>query len=204
MNSPVSADTHKEYKTYSNGDAIKLNSFIGLLQSKAASGSKTPYNTDTFVRHAGANRQEIKRLVSNSLLRPEPHDVDIPASILFWVYRGCAAMDIRCPVEVPHICKLPSPQGEKFFVTTKEDWAAHRAATVPHSNKPQVSDHAKLQYLSRVLGINIESMLSSFPEITGKGEALADGRTAYEIGDFTYIVDNGICVTILSKRMVVI
>ena len=185
-------------------DALKLYRFISQLKTKATDGGNTPYNRDTFIRHAEVNSGKLKKLITIASCCPEYHGISIAASLLFWVYRGSAATELKSPIELPHICKLPSPEGEQFFVTTKSEWAAHRHATIKTSKQTQVSDHAKLQYLSRVLGINVDDMLSGFPKVNGSCDTLEDGRQAYTVGNHTYIYDDNVCVTILSKNMVVI
>lgn len=178
MRSPVSSETHNEYKTYPVAEAVKLLSFINLLKENACTGSKTPYYADTFINHAIANRHSLKQLIDAALLQEEPQEVNVPANMLFWVYRACISMDIDCVLELPHICKLPSPKGEKFFVASKHEWIAHREATYVRGVRLKVSDHAKLGYLSRVMGIDVDASLIDFPFaqiLSGKGNRLEDG-----------------------------
>lgn len=202
MISPISARTHKDYKFYSARDAIRLHSFIGVLRNNATDGMNTPYPADSFIRHAADNRHKLKVWINEASLNLS--DVKIPGNLIFWVYRGCNAMNIKSPIELPHICKVPAAAGEKFYVASKEDWKAHRDVTVNKDKPIMISDHAKLQYLSRVAYMDVEGILDGFPleRLTGEGRTLEDGRVEHEIGDFLFIMDKNVCVTILNKAMV--
>ncbi len=203
MISPISARTHQEYHHYTPSDALVIYNFIDVLREKAVAGGTTPYNADAFIRHTTINRHQIKVLID--LAATNLCDVKMPGNLIFWLYRGSVAMDTKCPVELPHICKIHSPSGEQFFVTSKEDWQAHRDATV-NQNKPlQVSDHAKLQYLSRVQHLDVDGMMSGFPFdlLKGEGRLLEDGRREHSIGEFLFVMDRNVCVTVLKKSMVV-
>lgn len=204
MISPVSARTHKDFRYYSISDAEILYKFIEELRIKASNGCNTPYNTDAYLRHTIINKHQLKVLIDMAVTAES--DVKIPGNLIFWVYRSCVATDTKCPIELPHICKIQSPNGEQFFITSKEDWAAHRDATVNQDKPIQVSDHAKLQYLSRVMHLDVEGMLKMFPFnlLEEEGRLLEDGRREHEIGDYLFIMDKNVCVTILNKSMVVI
>lgn len=204
MISPISARTHKDYKSYSINDAEVLLKFIDVLRKRAEAGCNTPYTLPVFLGHAVINQRQIKVLIDMAVTNKS--EVNIPGNLIFWVYRSCATTNTKCPIELPHICKVKSPLGEKFFVTSRTDWAAHRDATVNLTKSVQISDHAKLQYLTRVLGMNIDELLSNFPTETlkTKGRLLGEGRYEHVVGDFLYIMDKNVCVTILNKSMVVI
>lgn len=203
MDSPISAETHKEFKVYSADSAVHLYQFIDELRKYAKAGKKTPYNSGTFIRHANVNRHTLKAEIDAAITSLE--DVKISASILFWVYRGCMAMSLQCPVELPHICKIFTNSGEKFYVTSKEDWAAHRDATLNQSNVTTISDHAKLQFLTRVVGLDIDKLLKTFPfeKLKTKGRLLEDGRYEHTVGSFLFIMDGNVCVSVLNKGMIV-
>lgn len=204
MVSPVSAETHKEYHTYIIHHAVELHSFIGILQQVVSKGSKSPYTAATFIKHSKINRKTLKSLIDTALTN-EQSTIRVPATMIFWVYRGCTATGERCPVELPHICKIKTPTGEKFFATSKQDWVAHRASCNVLDKCTKISDHAKLNYLSRVKGVDIDNLLEDFPYALlsdNKGTLLSDGRYGYTLGDYVYIMANGTCVTVLNKGMV--
>ncbi len=199
----VSKATHKEYQSYSLKEAMALYRFIRVLREDAEAGCNAPYHADAFIKHAETNRRIIHGII-HPAMGELAQDVKIPANIIFWVYRGCTAMGRVCPIELPHICKAPSDEGERFFVTTKQEWAAHREATVSAGSMVKISDHAKLNYLSRVMGVDVDALLNDFPskQLLGKGKVLDDGRTEHLIGDHVYLTAGNICVTVLHKGMV--
>ena len=202
MKTPISPETHLTYQSYNRTDTLKLIGFMYQLKVKATKGGKTPYTPLTFIKHAEININTITELEAASHKRKEDF-VNVPANIIFWVYRACIAGGWVCPVTLPHICKLSDPLGETFFVATKEEWQQHREATYAKADALSISDHAKIQYLTRVKGFNMEKAFEDFPESQLKkgGELLGDGRHKYHIGNYVYIMDGNVCVTVLPAGM---
>jgi hypothetical protein len=206
MPSPVTTETHKQHQPYIVADVIELYSFVRMLRTLVKGGRKAPYIPEVFINHARTNGALLKELINSALLTEAEH-INIPASIIFWVYRGCTATGEVCPIDLPHICKLPSSKGENFFVTSKDDWMAHRSATCVDFIPAKLSDHTKLKYLARVKGIDIDALLDDFPFSSlekSKGTELADGRYEHIIGDYIYVMAGKTCVTILNRGMVTI
>lgn len=197
MVSPVSAATHKTYKTYSRRDAIAMLGLIGQIARTAKFHKKAPYSLRTFLQHADVNHSQM-----NAIIAYAKTQVHVPATLLFWLYRSCKNLQISCDVELPHICKIASPTGEKFYVTDKTDWLAHRDATTDKKTI-KIREHAKTQFLKRVIGIDVEFLLSHFPTavLEMEGEALPSGGKAVTHKDHIYIIEDGECVSVLNKGM---
>lgn len=204
MISPVTADTHKDYKVYPINEVNLLIDFIGSLRKAVLSGVKPPYDKTAFVNHTLVNQHHLKVLIDMAVTSKT--DVKIPGNIIFWLFRGSTATNVSCPVVLPHICKVQAGTKELFLISSRKDWTIHREVMQKQNKNIQVSDHAKLQYLQRVLAMDVDNLLKDFPinDLRGNSRLLSDGRREISVGDFLYIMDENTCVTILNKSMVAI
>lgn len=201
MSSRISTETHKTYAAFHLDEMLFLIAFVDEVCAKARASGKAPYGLAAFLRHAGQNKFALYRAKAQ-------HDKDtltakVPANMLFWMFRAGTVLNVVCPVPLPHVCKVPHEDGEQFFVVSKEEWIQERETAQEKIRPITIADHAKVQYLQRVLGINVDAMLAGFPlgELSNNPIELDDGRKKVTVGDFTYILDGNTCVTVLHKAM---
>lgn len=190
--SPVSDTTHKQYKIYSKKDVTYLIHLISCIVRNAWKG--TPYKKSTFLQHAQINKQKLSQVSKSK-------HIEVPATILFWLRRATLATKTSSNLVLPHICKVTTSEGEKFYVTNRADWQKHREATKQSDKSLVVSDHCILQYLRRVHGLDIDAYLKGFPKETLTKQVNPNNRIEVSVGDFTYIIEGNTCVTVLSAGM---
>lgn len=191
----ISAKTHKTYMTVSSEVA---DSFIATIREYLDNYSSfTLYRKDTFTRHCVSN---IDILTINRDYPVEEGECRIPGSLVFWMFRVSGHLNIPPPIQLPHIIKLIENGDEKFYIVSKDEWIEFRNKT--YGDKVSaISDHAKVQYMTRVLGIDVEKLMKSFPfgEFGDEPKALADGRSGHLVGDYIYIMDGSTCISVLEK-----
>lgn len=201
MPSEIGIKTHKQYGVYSRAEAAKLLGFIRTL--KKLSNSKRPwYNLQSYQLHCEINSTRIA-----NQLKISGEEVRIEASILFWLFRCGVFFNVQPPVVLPHICKLKIEGKEHFFVATKAEYAQHRAAQSKGELHVTYTDHAKVNYLERVLEIDVAALMKDAPtdELLPLGEShgvrLEDGRVAVHYQGHVYLLHGGVCVSVLNEGM---
>lgn len=188
-------EPERRYKQYSVAKLNQLKEYVVKLRQHA-NNRNTPYSLKTYMNHLNANYHTLCSLV------PKDGFVRVEASLLFWLYRSAGALKLPCPLALPHIFKQREGDEEHFYIVSKEEWKTLRDSVLGKPPSSAYSDHAQLQYLARVLHIDIDALMQGAPKVSaGRGKILADGRRSIVIGNHVYIMDGATCVSVLNKGM---
>lgn len=193
----------KEYKLLTVDEIRQCSKAIIQIRNRVDSDLPTMYARKQVKQHA------LNNLVQLGSYIDKKQPANVSGYLLFWIFKQCRFYGVTIPECVPHVIRDTKGGRERFFCVTHEEWRKYVDNTKRNSPDEVISklipftDHAKLRYIDRVLGVDIGELLKDIPHSQLLREAQPElSEQSIEIDGYTYILGKGmVCTTILSPSM---
>jgi len=199
----VNLNRLKEYKTLTVDEIRQCSKAIIQIRNRIDSDLPTLYAKKQVKQHAMNNLVQLGSYID----KKQP--AKVTGQLLFWIFKQCRFYGVSIPECVPHVIRDSKAGRERFFCVTHEEWRKYVENPERKTSDNVVSklipftDHAKLRYIDRVLGVDMGELLKNIPHRQLLSKARPELKEqSIEIDGYTYILGKGmVCTTILTPNM---